>query len=186
MSPEQEQVIISKIQNGELPLFTDIYDHYIKQIYGFIFNRIRHKETTEDLTSVVFFKALNHIGTYKGGGAPFAAWLYTIARNTIIDHYRKAKPQDPIEDFWDLASDINIENDAEKNIQLAQLQKRMQTLTPRQREVVTMRVWDNLSHKEIASVLGISESNSKVVFSRAVSQLGETGIVALILLSLTQ
>ncbi len=83
--------IIMSFKGGEAEKFGLLYDKYITKIYTYIFYQIRHKETAEDLCSQTFFKALEKINTYKMGSNNFSAWLYKIAKNNVIDHYRQKK-----------------------------------------------------------------------------------------------
>ena len=84
---EREGEILREYQAGNLEHFGEIYDVYIKKIYNFIYYKTHHKETAEDLTSETFRKALSNIKSFDTHRA-FSSWLYRIAQNTVIDHYR--------------------------------------------------------------------------------------------------
>jgi DNA-directed RNA polymerase specialized sigma24 family protein len=73
-----------------------LYGASIDRIYRYVFFRVTDTELAEDLTSEVFLKAWENLRRYRPGG-PFIAWLYTIARNTVIDHYRTRKPSVPLD-----------------------------------------------------------------------------------------
>jgi RNA polymerase sigma-70 factor, ECF subfamily len=147
------------------------YDQYLPKIYRYIFYRTGHKQTAEDLTSTVFLKAVSNLKTFKSDKASFSTWLYTIARNTLIDHMRTDKKIFDLEQVFDLASDQNVESETDEAIRLQTLRAEVMKLDEAQREVVIMRVWDELSHREIGEILGISEDNSKMTYSRAVTNL---------------
>ena len=85
-----EFAIVQSCQKGSVEDFGRLYDLYIKKIYNFIYYKTHHQETAEDLVSIVFTKALKKINTFDNSGT-FSAWLYRIARNTVIDHYRTKK-----------------------------------------------------------------------------------------------
>lgn len=166
-----EQEIIAACQNGQLERFGELYDAYIKKIYEFIYFKTTHKETAEDLTSQTFFKALEKINLFSFEKGSFAAWLYQIARNTVIDHYRTKKDASDIEDIWDLDDKSDIARDLDAKDKLEKVEKYLATLKQEQREIIIMRVWQEMSYQEIADALGKSESSCKMMFSRAITTL---------------
>ncbi len=174
-----ESQIIADCQKGEYSQFGQLYDAYIKKIYSFIYFRTHHKETAEDLTSVVFMKALEKISSFNGNKGQFSSWLYQIARNSIIDHYRTFKAEEDLENAWDVPSNSNVERDADISRQMENVKKQLAELPAQQRDVVVMRVWDGLSHKEIAEILRISESSSKMSFSRALAKINKETVTTL-------
>lgn len=176
--------LVLKTKNGESESFGALYDKYSRKIYDFLFYRTHHKETAEDLTSQTFHKALEKIGQYSGQKAQFSTWLYQIAKNNLIDHYRKLQPHEDLENAWDLPSSANVEKDAELAISLEKVKKYLAGIGKQQREIVLMRVWDGLSHKEIAEILGITENNSKTIFSRTLLKLQEEFPLIILLLIL--
>ena len=84
--------LIHKAQAGDSEAFAQLYDLYVKRIYAYVFVRVRHKEAAEDITSVTFMKALEKLNTFQNE-VSYIAWLFTIARNTLIDHIRREKPK---------------------------------------------------------------------------------------------
>jgi RNA polymerase sigma-70 factor (ECF subfamily) len=186
VDPKELQAI-EACQSGRLERFDDLYRQYIDRIYKFVYFKTFHRETAEDVTSDVFMKALERIDQFDQTKGTFSAWLYRIARNTVIDHYRTTHPTEEIEDGWSLSSSTNIEHDAEVHASLEKIQQALSVLKPEQREVVVMRLWDGLSHQEIAEILGMTESNTKQIFSRTIRKLredyGSTFIIALIFIS---
>lgn len=181
---DDEQKIIINCQRGGLEEFTFLYDKYIRKIYNFIYYRTYHKETAEDLTSQTFIKALENIAKFKSEKGSFSAWLYRIARNTLFDYYRTKKGTAEINDAWQIVFENDIEYDLDIKEKMKQVKKYLIGLSAEQREIVLMRVWDGLSHKEIASVLGKSEAGCKMSFSRTLAKLRQEIPLALLYLSL--
>lgn len=91
----QERKLIDLCQKGQLNYFGELYDRYVDQIYKFIYLKTYDTHISEDLTSQVFFQALDKIHSFDttDPNANFRAWLYRIAYNLVIDYYKKA-PQD--------------------------------------------------------------------------------------------
>ncbi|HAM88408.1 MAG: ECF subfamily RNA polymerase sigma factor [Candidatus Falkowbacteria bacterium GW2011_GWC2_38_22] len=168
---QSDEIIVKNCQKGELEQFGILYEKYVKKIYSFVYFKIQHKESAEDITVKVFIKALDKIGSFKHSEGTFQAWIYKIARNTIIDHYRTSKIEANIEDAWDLPDNNNLERDLDLKVRLEAVEKYLKKLSPEQRELIIMRVWQDMPYREIAEILGKSESACKVAYSRAIGQL---------------
>ena len=180
LNQAEELKIALSARDGDKDSFALLYDTYIKKIYDFIYYKTWSKETAEDLVSQVFLKALQNISKFKSDN--FAAWLYTIARNVIIDYYRCTKETKNIEDCWDLASDDNLIDNAHNNLNLEKIKKAMKELSVSDRDLLIMRLWLDLPFKEIANNLEKSEAAAKVSFGRALSRLREKIPLSLFLL----
>jgi RNA polymerase sigma-70 factor, ECF subfamily len=177
-----ESEIITQFQQGNLREFGRLYDEYVKKVYAFIYFKTHHRETAEDLTSIVFMKAMENIRSFDAKKAPFKAWLFQIARNTVIDHYRTFREPVDIEDAWDLKSGQDVERDVEMELKVQAVQKYMEKLKPEQREIVLLRVWGDHSFKEIAEITGKSEAAAKMMFKRVIDTLrGDFALLAIAL-----
>jgi RNA polymerase sigma-70 factor (ECF subfamily) len=179
---QQEFDAIQACKRGQRDRFAYLYDAYARKIYDFIYYRTHHRETAEDLSSLVFTRALEHIGSFNERKGAFSSWLYRIARNAVIDHYRSFRQADDIESAWDVAARIDIPRDVDTAARLERVQEYLRQLPRLQREIVIMRVWDSMSHREIADTLGISEASAKVAFSRALAKINRELAAALLLL----
>jgi RNA polymerase sigma-70 factor (ECF subfamily) len=160
-------------ENNSRSEFTILYDQYVDKIYRFIYYKTHHKETAEDLTSAAFVKALNSFSSFDQNKGGFSAWIYKIARNTVIDFYRSKKTLINIDDVWDLSDNQDIEREVDASLKLAEVKKYLKNLSSEQRDVVILRVWEGLSYKEIAAVLGKSENGCKMMFFRTIKKLKE-------------
>jgi len=176
--------LILGCQNGNAEDFGKLYDKYIKKIYNFIYYKTSHKETAEDLTSLAFTKALQNIKNFNINKGYFSAWLYRIARNTVIDHYRKCKVETTIDDIYNLSSQNDIQKDIDCKNKLDEIQKHLKTLSADQREIIIMRVWDELSYREIAEITKKTEANCKMIFSRGIKKLREEIPLAILIILL--
>jgi RNA polymerase sigma-70 factor (ECF subfamily) len=178
-----EAAVISRCQAGQLEEFGLLYDAYIRRIYDFIYYKTHHKETAEDLVSRTFMKALEKIQTFSLEKGTFQGWLYQIARNTVIDHYRTQKKDVNIEDVWDLKDNQDIARDLEAKMKVEEIKDYLAKLKPEQRDIIIMRVWQGLTYQEIAGITGKTEGSCKMVYSRAIQALRrEMPITALFVL----
>lgn len=173
MSSQEELNLIKQCQEGDLAAFSGIYDLYLERIYRFIYYRVSHKETAEDLSSQTFLKALKAIESADFSSKNFSAWIYKIAYNLIIDYYRADKKEMNLDKILDLSSSDDLLSQADKELKLDLIKKAMEFLSPKQKDVLIMRVWDELSYKEISLISGESEDNCKVIFSRSINKLKE-------------
>lgn len=170
-SDQQEQQALAAIQAGQTEQFVVLYDLYIDKIYRFLFFRVHHKELAEDLTSQTFLQAYDKISQYDARKGAFGAWLYRVARNLMIDEMRRKKPTDNIDQHYDLQDNTNIEADTDQKLTSEAVQKFLATLPEDARELITLRLWDELSYAEIADLTGKTEGSLKMQFSRLIKQL---------------
>lgn len=178
--------LIKLCQAGEMENFTYLYNNYVEKIYKYIFYKVKDKNNTEDLVSTTFFKALKGIKKFNYRDNYFSAWLYKIAKNTIADHFRFKKETSNLDDLFNLKADINIEEDYKEKEKKEIIRKALNKINKKQKEVIELRVWHELSYKEIGQILNKKEKNVKVIFSRALKNLkNEVPLALFITLLLT-
>lgn len=158
-------------QSGNPAQFTVLYERYVTKIYRFIYFKTFHRETAEDLTSLTFMKALEHINDFNAAQGNFSAWLYRIAHNTVIDHYRTGKSNLNLDEVFALAAPQNVAEQAQANLALDKVKAFMQALDQDMQELLLMRLWQGLSYQEIAEITGKSEGSLKMAVSRALKAL---------------
>ena len=152
--------------------FAPLYTKYYVSIVRYIQRSISDQQLTEDIASQVFFKAIVNIDKYTIKGHSFGSWLFTIARNEIVQSYRSIQT-DSIEDF-DLLNRLKDESDdGFSEIDLAQLKMALQKIKYKQLEMIQLRYFESYSFKEIAKQLTISETAAKVRCFRAIEKLRE-------------
>ena len=146
--------------------FAELYELNFERVYAFIVRRVHNREEAEDLTSEVFQQALANIQRFEWRGAPFAAWLYRMAANAIVDRWQSVSKEqvDPRRDAADLASLEEIE-------QRAMLFQLVDGLPPDQRRVIMHRFVEQKSTREVAQELGRSEGAVKQLQLRALENL---------------
>lgn len=167
-----EYAQIAACQSGRLEEFDPLYLAHVDSIYRYLLRRTLSTPVAEDLTSTVFLKALEAVHSFDSTKGELRTWLYRIARNTLIDHYRSfARKTVGIESVWDLPGDDVASLHAEQRIDAASVHQALATLKSDQKEIVMLRVWESLSYKEIAEITGKTEGNAKMIFSRTIAEL---------------
>ena len=159
---------------AEPAAFAAIYDHYFPRVYNYVRYRVGDAETADDLTTQVFERALTHIGRYRPERAPFAAWLFAIARNAVSDHLRAQRRRRwlSLEVLRDRASrDPQPEEIAIRNETRDELLAAVARLSERERDLIGLKFAAGLTNRRIAEITGLSESNVGVILYRAVRRL---------------
>ncbi len=159
---------------AEPAAFATIYDHYFPRVYNYVHYRVRDAETTDDLTAQVFERALVSIGSYRPDRAPFAAWLFAIARNAVNDHLRAKRRRRwlSLEALRDRASaEPQPEEVAIHGETRAELLAAVARLSDRERDLIALKFAAGLTNRRIAELTGLSESNVGVILYRTVRRL---------------
>ncbi len=172
---EGEDKLIVRAKKGEKECFGQLYDHYTPQIYRFILLKVTNRHEAEDLTHDVFLSAWQNLRGYKSQGFPFSSWLYQIARNKVIDHYRTKKFHANVDELDESAVKLvdMTENNLEKVLSLEVIQKAMKNLNSEQQDVLIMKFIEDLPHRDIAATLGKSEGAVRLIQHRALNALRE-------------
>src|SRR6266498_4338075 len=103
-----ESHLVDQAKSGDPEAFARLYDTYVERVTRYIYFRVSEESDMEDLVSQVFLKAWENLDRYRMGSSPFLAWLYTIAKNLVIDHYRTKKHTLPLEEALALPSDMEM------------------------------------------------------------------------------
>jgi len=169
----QDGELIQRARQGDQEALVDIYERYHPTVFTYIFYRVCDQEIAEDLTAEVFTRMLANLSRYTPRGKPILAWLYAIARNLVVDHYRlnKRARQMPLEE--DL-----VDDDTGHPVKLTEdhlarecLSRVLRKLTEEQRQVILLKFIENREISELAEILGKNE--------RAIRSLQHRALVAL-------
>jgi len=169
---ENEIEIVERAKTND-EAFNLLYDFYFPKIYGYIFKRTGDHHVAEDIVSVTFMKVFTNLKKYQHRKIPFGAWIYRIATNNLIDHYRKASRNKEVAiDYAD-----HLKDERQNPQEFAQLGQDKQMviqiihqLNDRYKAVLNLRYFADLSHEEIAKTLGISNGNARILIHRALKQ----------------
>ena len=171
---DNEENLIQKAQSGHSDSFGGIYDLHHEKIFRFIYLKVSHKEEAEDLTHQVFLSAWKNIKNYVIKDTPFVSWLYQIARNKVIDHYRSKKNHTPLDSaIENIPDQYNLELITENKIEIEQIKNSLKKLTDEQQDVLIMRFVEDLPIKEVAQSLNKSNGAIKLIQFRAINKLKE-------------
>ncbi|MFE4647689.1 sigma-70 family RNA polymerase sigma factor [Streptomyces sp. NPDC056707] len=174
----QEPELLALARAGDREAFASLYNEHRPEVYRFIGYRVRDKSLAEDLTSETFLRALRRIDTFTWQGRDFGAWLVTIARNLIADHFKCSRTRLEVAagDMLD-ADTIAVSAEETGLRELAAVEARdivqtaMRSLTPEQAECVRLRFLDELSLSESSAVAGRSVGSVKQATFRAMVSL---------------
>ncbi len=166
--------LVERAQDGEADAFGCLYDQYSDTVYRYIYYRVGGRATAEDLTSETFLRALRRIGTFTWQGRDFGAWLVTIARNLVADHFKSSRFRLEV-----TTGEMLDANEVERSPEDSVLERlsndtlldAVRRLNPQQQECVTLRFLNGLTVAETARVMGKNEGAIKTLQYRAVRTL---------------
>lgn len=172
-SEEDDAGLARRASDGDSEAFGILYDRYLAPVYRYVFYRVRDNAEAEDVTSDVFMKALRAMPRYRPN-QPFLAWLYRIARNTVIDRARKQRTQVSFEDaLRHPLADRIVDPDAGLLAlsDSAAVREAIGRLTPLQQEVIVLRYVEGLDTREIGRIVGRRDGTIRGIEFRALTSL---------------
>jgi len=158
-------------KGGVITIDRNTFEEHYPKIYNYIYYRVLHRETAEDLTGEVFYKALAFRSSFDERKASYKTWLYTIARNIVVNHCRSRKNELLFDDFEELAANNDVEDIFGLNEDFRRLHELLKTLPEREREVIALRYWGELSYKEIAARTGLNVNSIGPIINRSIVSL---------------
>lgn len=166
--------LIAQVKDGQIEAYGELYQRYLDPIYRYIRIRVAEDIIAEDLTELVFLRAFEALDRYKERGRPFSAFLYQVARNLLVDHYRQQKKEVPLEAADDMAvTDSSIDEHVIRSERIMMLQQTMADLRPDYQEVIRLRVILALPTATVAEWMGRSEGAVRVLLHRALNAMRE-------------
>lgn len=174
MSEQDLNKLLDSAKANDREAFGQIYDHFNRPIYRFIFFRIGHKEVAEDILSDTFVKAWAKIGQVSSSKS-LSGWLYQIAKNNIIDYYRVRKSLIALEEVEEFLLEDAVSPVDEVNLELEQkkLLELIILLPKDQQQVIKYKFFEDLTNEQIALILNKTEGAIRVVQHRAIIKLKE-------------
>lgn len=158
--------VVDRAVRRDPEAFGVLYDAHVEALYRYLYYRLGHHADAEDLTAQVFLKAWQAIDRFRWQGKPFAAWLFRLAHNALIDYLRTRKPTTPLEE--QLGTPAALSPDwVTARIQADELARALQGLTEEQRQVVVLKFVQGMDNKEIAQIMQRKEGAIRALQMRA-------------------
>ena len=167
--------IVAKARTGDPAALAALYDLFAERVYRFVLVRVRSSPDAEDLLQRIFLKVIEGLPRYESRGLPFAAWLFRIARNTVIDHERTRHDHSSLDE----AVERPDERDgpaalAESAFEREAVRSAIEQLTPEQREVIAYRFFAGLAPREIGLLMDRQEGAIRALQFRAIQTLRQS------------
>jgi RNA polymerase sigma-70 factor (ECF subfamily) len=177
---DQEKELIERAKN-DTAAFGEIYDQYYPRIFGYALRRTASVEAAQDVTSEVFFKALENLRRFCWRDIPFSSWLYRIATHEIANYFRKNKNrQSLLEEVFDSISVstpsaeielLEAEAQLKRHEEFLIMQENISKLPVKYQDVISLRFFENKHIKEISEILGNREGTVKSLLHRGLEKL---------------
>lgn len=174
--------LIKKIQSNHrtsshsLGAVSVLYDRHRERIFRYLLIRLNDHHQAEDLTGEVFIRMMNALPGYQERSAPFEAWLYRIARNLLIDSYRKesATKTVPIEEVQNIPASDDLDSKMDDKWSFETIRQALEMIESTQRDVIELRFLVGLPAQDVALILEKTISAVKALQHRGLNNLRQT------------
>jgi len=172
-STEHVRELVARGQQGDREALEELYLIHFDRIYSYLHVSVGNRHDAEDLTTQTFLKMLEKIGSFKWQSAPFSAWLFRIAHNLAMDHFRSRRRWQPEEEVPEPPGEEepSAELEAMQVIGRESMLKLIDRLSPEQQQVLTLKFVFNLPNAEVAAILDKTEGAIKSLQHRALVSL---------------
>jgi RNA polymerase sigma-70 factor (ECF subfamily) len=175
LASEQDRVreLVGRAQRGDREALEELYLIHFDRIYSYLHMSVGNRHDAEDLTNQTFLKMLEAIDRFRWRAAPFSAWLFRIAHNAAMDHFRASRRWQPEEEVPEPegSEQSSAEEEAMHAIGRASMLQLIEHLSPDQKQVLTLKFVFSFSNAEAASILGKTEGAVKSLQHRALASL---------------
>ena len=165
--------LVERGKHGDREALEELYLLHFDRIYSYLHMSVGNRHDAEDLTTQTFLKMLEAIGRFEWKAVPFSAWLFRIAHNLAMDHFRATRRVQPEEDVPEPpgSEEASAEHHALYAIGRASMIELIQGLSPEQRQVLTLKFVFNFANADVAAILGKTEGAVKSLQHRALASL---------------
>jgi len=176
-APWHEKILLLRLyEDRSADAFGQLYDIYVQPVYRFILFKVRTSNVAEDLTAEVFLKTWEYIQRRERKIDNFRAFIYRLARNSVVDHYRKSVQADVVKSQEELAfiaesPELSIASIVEKNSDLATIENALRLLKDEYREVLILRYIEDYPVADVAKIMDKSRGAIRVTLHRALQAL---------------
>jgi RNA polymerase sigma-70 factor (ECF subfamily) len=167
-----EAELAERASSHDQAAFAELYNAYVDKIYKYIYYKVGNAADAEDLCEHVFLKAWEAIGRYKWCGYPFSSWLYKLAHNLVVDHYRTKREPVPLDAIVATAEELeDVESALYTAAEAAELRTAMSQLTTEQEQVLSLKFIEGYKNAEIAEMMNKKEGAIRALQYRALRSL---------------
>jgi RNA polymerase sigma-70 factor (ECF subfamily) len=172
-APERVRRLVERGRQGDREALEELYLIHFDRIYSYLHMSVGNRHDAEDLTTQTFLRMLESIQRFKFGTAPFSAWLFRIAHNLAMDHFRANKRWQPEENVPEPrdSEEPSAEAGALQRIGEQSLLEMIEGLSHEQQQVLTLKFVFNFANGEVATILGKTEGAVKSLQHRALASL---------------
>ncbi len=165
--------LVARAQAGDRDALEELYLEHFDRIYSYLHMTVGNRHDAEDLTTQTFLKMLESIGKFRRGTAPFSAWLFRIAHNLAMDHFRSRRRWQPEEEVPEPAGQVesSAEDQALRVLSSESMFDLIEELSDEQRQVLILKFVFDFSNVEAAAVLEKTEGAVKSLQHRALASL---------------
>jgi RNA polymerase sigma-70 factor, ECF subfamily len=165
--------LVDRAQQGDRQALEELYLIHFDRIYSYLHVSVGNRHDAEDLTTQTFLKMLESIGRFRWQAAPFSAWLFRIAHNLAMDHFRARRRWQPEEDVPEPAGseEPSAELEAMQSIGRQSMLELIERLSPEQQQVLTLKFVFNFPNADVANILDKTEGAIKSLQHRALASL---------------
>jgi RNA polymerase sigma-70 factor (ECF subfamily) len=168
---DQDLPLLDRLLAGEETAFDTLMSKYQRSLCHLAYRLVGNAADAEDLAQQAFVQAYQHMGSFQRQSS-FKTWLYRIAINLCKNHRRRLRPSEPLSEEQPLSDGRpGVLSQLIADQRVERLRRALSSLPPRQREVLVLRVYDELPYEQIAAIVGCSENSAKVNFHHAVRSL---------------
>src|SRR5688500_7020773 len=167
------RMLVERAQDGDREALEELYLIHFDRIYSYLHLSVGNRHDAEDLTTQTFLKMLEAIGRFRWQSVPFSAWLFRIAHNLAIDHFRarrRVQAEDELPELPEL-EESSAEEQAMHSIGQAGMLALIERLSAEQRQVLTLKFLFGFANAEVAGILGKTEGAVKSLQHRALASL---------------
>jgi RNA polymerase sigma-70 factor (ECF subfamily) len=167
------RALVDRAQKGDREALEELYLIHFDRIYSYLHVSVGNRHDAEDLTTQTFLRMLESIGKFRWQSAPFSAWLFRIAHNLAMDHFRAARRWQPEEEVPEPEPDesTSAEAGALEAIGRKSMLELIEELSPEQQQVLTLKFVFNFANADVATILGKTEGAIKSLQHRALASL---------------
>ena len=173
VSSDEVRELVERAQRGDRDALEELYLLHFDRIYSYLHMSVGNRHDAEDLTTQTFLKMLESIGRFRWQSAPFSAWLFRIAHNLAMDHFRATRRWQPEEEVPEPpgSEELSAEERAMESIGRQSMLELIDGLSHEQQQVLTLKFVFNFANGEVATILDKTEGAIKSLQHRALASL---------------